>query len=219
MIINKGNPPAQWREWSKLGLASKCPLNVNCVGKLQRKGRMEEDSNAYFSLATNSGDTPWALKELKNIPSDPVAKVLWGMAGVGAWLTDIRCFFSFHQSIFFCSKPLRKLKYSELKNYNPPQVFWEQNFSHFIQKCSNRVCRNIQKCCECSYRHSSSLGWGSHQNNPSKTTNSKHHNSECSLSETISTGASHILICSAVIRTNVCCGGREVPFLLKAFST
>lgn len=88
-------------------------------------------------------------------PQWPSGKGFVGNGRCRSWLADLMQFFMF-QSVLFCSKPLRKLKYSSSKTYNPPQISGEQNFSHFIQKCSNRDCRNIQKCCKCSYRHSSS---------------------------------------------------------------
>lgn len=133
------------------------------------------------------------FRELKNIPNNPLTFLGSGRC---------RCLTHRHKVIFFflpvCSLLFQTVEKTEIQWVKDPQSTQpksqEQNSSHFIHKCSNRDCRNVQKCRECSYRHSSSLDWGSHQSDPSKNTNSKHHNSEYSLSKTISTGKKAHLI-------------------------
>lgn len=99
MIINKGIPPAQQREWSKLGLASQYPLNVNCVRKGQRKGKTEENSNATFLFATNSRDI-MSSKGTEGHPQWPSGKGFVGNGRCRSWLADLMqvfliCLFSF----------------------------------------------------------------------------------------------------------------------------
>lgn len=107
--------------------------------------------------ATNSGGTWWAPRGIKNIPSDPVAKVLWGMAGVGAWLTDLMHFFFFPSVSSLLFQTIEKTELWWVKD--PKATPKHLRIIFFLPLPRNapiRDCRSIQKCCECSYRHSSS---------------------------------------------------------------